>query len=174
VESGGPAEKAGVEAGDIITKFDGRSIDRAGDLPRMVGGTRPGAKSTLQVYRRGSYRDLSVTVAELEAEPTRTSERSESKPPTAVGSLGLSVSDLNDAQRRELKVKGGVRVESADGAAARAGLREGDVILTLDNTEIISAKQFETVVAKLDKNKPVNVLVRRGEWVNYIVIRPSH
>jgi len=174
VESGGPAEKAGVEAGDIITRFDGRSIDKAGDLPRIVGGTRPGAKSTLQVYRRGGYRDLSVTVAELEAETARTSERSESKPPaTAVGSLGLSVSELSDAQRRELKVKGGVRVESADGAAARAGLREGDVILSLDNTEITGARQFEGLVAKLDKNKPVNVLVRRGEWVNYIVIRPS-
>src|SRR5204863_1408793 len=137
VETAGPAEKAGIEAGDIITKFDGRAIDKAGDLPRIVGGTKPGNKSTLQVYRRGSYRDLSVTVAELEAEQARhPGERSDSKPPTAVGSLGLSVSDLSDAQRRELKVKGGVRVESAEGAASRAGLHEGDVILSLDNTEI--------------------------------------
>jgi serine protease Do len=175
VESGGPADKAGVEAGDIITKFDGRSIDKAGDLPRIVGGAKPGGKATLQVYRRGNYRDIGVTVAELEVEQARRpGERSEAKPPaTAVGSLGLAVSDLTDAQRRELKVKGGVRVESVDGAAARAGLREGDVILSLDNTEIGSAKQFETVVSKLDKNKPVNVLVRRGDTVNYVVIRPA-
>jgi serine protease Do len=175
VESGGPADKAGVEAGDIITKFDGRSIDKAGDLPRIVGGAKPGAKATLQVFRRGNYRDIGVTVAELEVEQTRRpGERSDAKPPaTAVGSLGLAVSDLTDAQRRELKVKGGVRVESADGAAARAGLREGDVILSLDNTEIGSAKQFEAVVSKLDKNKPVNVLVRRGDTVNYVVIRPA-
>src|SRR5204863_5806143 len=60
VESGGPADKAGVEAGDIITKFEGRGIDRAGDLPRVVGSAKPGAKATLQVFRRGSYRDLGV------------------------------------------------------------------------------------------------------------------
>ncbi|HEY0857117.1 MAG TPA: DegQ family serine endoprotease [Albitalea sp.] len=175
VESGGPAEKAGVEAGDIITKFDGRAIDKAGDLPRIVGGTKPGSKATLQVFRRGGYRDLTVTVAELEAEqqPRRPGQRDETKPPPAVGMLGLAVSDLTEAQRRELKVKGGVRVETAEGAAARAGLREGDVVLSIDNTEITNAKQFESVVAKLDKNKPVSVLVRRGEWVNYIVIRPG-
>ncbi|CAG1019809.1 serine protease Do [Burkholderiaceae bacterium] len=174
VESGGPAEKAGVEAGDIITKFDGRTIDKAGDLPRIVGGTKPGSKATMQVFRRGSHRDLTVTVAELEAEQTRRpGQRDETKPPPAVGMLGLAVSDLTESQRRELKVKGGVRVETAEGAAARAGLREGDVVLSIDNTEIANAKQFESVVAKLDKNKPVSVLVRRGEWVNYIVIRPG-
>ena len=65
-----------------------------------------------------------------------------------------------------------MRVEAVDGAAARAGVREGDVILSIDNTEVDSAKQFEAVVAKLDKARPVSVLVRRGEWVNYLVIRP--
>ena len=66
-----------------------------------------------------------------------------------------------------------MRVESAEGPAARAGLREGDVILSVDNTEIADVKQFQAVVQKADKNKPLNVLVRRGEWVNYVVIRPS-
>jgi serine protease Do len=173
VENGGPAEKAGVEAGDIITKFDGRAVDKAGDLPRIVGGTKPGSRSTVQVFRRGNYRDLNVTVVELEDEqPRRLAER-ESKPQATAGGFGLAVSDLTEAQRRELKVKGGVRVETSEGAAARAGLREGDVILSLDNTEITSAKQFESVVAKVDKNKAVNVLVRRGDWVNYVVIRPG-
>ena len=76
-------------------------------------------------------------------------------------------------QRRDLKVKGGVRVEAVEGAAARAGLREGDVILALENVDINSAKQFEAVLAKADKNKSVNVLVRRGERVSYLIIRPS-
>jgi serine protease Do len=83
------------------------------------------------------------------------------------------VSDLSDAQKRELKVKAGVRVETAEGAAARAGIREGDVVLSLDNTEITGAKQFDSVVGKLDKDKQVTVLIKRGDWVNYIVIRPQ-
>ncbi len=174
VEAGGPADKAGVEAGDIITKFDGKLIDKSGDLPRVVGGVKPGSKATLQVFRRGAYRDLNVTVVEFEPEPAkRTSERETKPQPSAVGSLGVSVTDLTEAQRKELKVKGGVRVETVDGAAAKAGVREGDVILSLDNTEITSVKQFEGLAAKLDKSKAVTALVRRGDSVNFIIIRPT-
>ncbi len=176
VESGGPADKAGVEAGDIITKFEGRVIDKAGDLPRIVGGVKPGTKATLQVFRRGAFKEMGVTVVELESDrPSAPApERGGApKPPVAVGLLGLAVSDLSDAQKREFKVKGGVRVEMAEGAAARSGIREGDIVLSLDNTEIISAKQFEAVVSKLDKPKSVTALVKRGDWVNYIVIRPA-
>ncbi len=174
VESGGPADKAGVEAGDIITKFDGKAIDKSGDLPRIVGGVKPGTKVTLQVFRRGAYRDFAVTVAEVEAErTTRATERGEPKPKANVEAMGLVVADLSDAQKRELKIKSGVRVESADGIAARAGLREGDVVLSVDNAEITSAKQFESVVAKLDKSRAVTVLVRRGDAANFIVIKPA-
>jgi serine protease Do len=174
VEAGGPADKAGIEAGDIITKFDGRTIEKAGDLPRIVGGVKPGTRSTVQVFRRGSSRDLSVTVVELEADRVASqSDRGGAKTPASAGPLGLAVSDLSDAQKRDLKVKGGVRVEMAEGAAARAGIREGDVVLSLDNTEITGAKQFESVVGKLDKDKQVTALIKRGDWVNYIVIRPQ-
>ncbi|MFM2448364.1 MAG: hypothetical protein RIS44_814 [Pseudomonadota bacterium] len=175
VEAGGPAEKAGVEPGDIITKFEGRAIEKTGDLPRIVGAIKPGQKATMQVFRRGSFRDLTVTVVEFEADRPRKSNDKEPKaaPAPVVSSWGLSVADLSDAQRRDLKVKGGVRVEAVEGAAARAGLREGDVILALENVDINSAKQFEAVLAKADKNKSVNVLVRRGERVSYLIIRPS-
>ena len=78
-----------------------------------------------------------------------------------------------DAQKRELKVKSGVRVESVEGAAARAGVREGDVVLSLDNTEVMGAKQFEALVGKIDKSKAVTVLVRRGDVVNFLIIRPA-
>ncbi len=173
VESGGPAEKAGIEPGDIITKFDSKTIEKSGDLPRIVGGVKPGTKVGVQVFRRGSYRDFSVTVAEVEPERSRRTAQSDPKPPKAsVETLGLVVADLSEAQRRELKVKNGVRVESADGAAARAGLREGDVILSVDNAEVTSAKQFESVAAKLDKTKSVTVLVKRGEAATFIVIKP--
>jgi serine protease Do len=173
VESGGPAEKAGVEPGDIITKVDGKVIERPGDLQRSIAGVKPGTKTSLQVFRRGGYRDLSVTVVEFEADRnTRTGERENKTPPATVSSIGLTVADLTDAQKRELKVKSGVRVESVDGAAARAGIREGDVLLSIENNEVTSAKQFEAMVAKLDKSKAVTALVRRGDTVNFVIIRP--
>jgi len=174
VESGGPADKAGIEAGDIITKVDGKPIEKSGDLPRIVGASKPGAKTMLQVFRRGSNRDIAVTVVEFEPEkPRRVAQGSEPQPAQPKTAIGLAVSDLTEPQKRELKLHGGVRVETAEGAAARAGLREGDVIVTLDNTEVSDAKQFNALVAKADKTRPISVMVRRGEWTNYLVIRPA-
>jgi len=175
VEAGGPAEKAGVEPGDIITRFEGRVVEKSGDLPRIVGGVKPGSKATLQVFRRGAYKDLSVTVAEVEPDRERraSNERENRGQAAPVSSLGIGVADLTDAQKRELKVKNGVRVETVEGAAARAGLREGDVILSLDNTEIANVKQFESVAGKLDKSKSVTALVRRGDSVNFLIIKPA-
>ncbi len=177
VEAGGPADKAGVEAGDIITKVDGRAVEKFGDLPRMVGMAKPGAKAVLQVYRRGTYRDVSVSVVEFEADRAASAagrDNSAPKPPAAApGALGLSVAELTDAQRRDLKVKGGVRVEAVEGAAARAGVREGDVLLQVDNIEISNVKQFEATLAKLDKTKAITMLVRRGDTVNFLIVRPN-
>ena len=174
VESGGPADKAGVEAGDIITKVDGKLVDKSGDLPRIIGSTKPGTKAALHVFRRGSTKEISVTVAEFDADrPARRAQAEPgSAPPAAKNALGIVAADLSEAQRKELK-RGGVRVEAVDGAAARAGLREGDVIFSMDNTEINDVKQFNSVVAKVEKARAVSVMARRGEWVNYYVIRPT-
>jgi serine protease Do len=174
VEVGSPAEKAGVEAGDIITRLDGKTIEKSTDLPRMVGSLKPGTRSTLTVFRRGSNKDLAVVIGEVEPEKPVARKEREDKPRTAAASvLGLTVSDLSEAQKKELKLKGGVRIEAAVEAAARAGLREGDVILALANVEIGSVREFEAVLAKLEKGKPVHVLLRRGEWAQYAVIRPQ-
>ena len=176
VEPGAPADKAGVEAGDIIVKFEGKVVDKSSDLPRMVGATKPGTRSALTVFRRGSYKDLTVVVAEIEADkPARKANEPEerAKTPSTGQALGMSVSDLTEAQKKELKLKGGVRVDAAVEAAARAGLREGDVLVAIANVEINSVKEFEAAVAKIDKSKAVNVLFRRGEWAQYAVIRPG-
>jgi len=176
VEAGSPADKAGVEAGDIITRFDGKAIEKVADLPRLVGNTKPGSKSTVTVFRRGASRDLGLTIAEIEPDKpaAKTSERDEKpKASAAAQQVGLAVTELTDAQKKEFKVKGGVLVASATEAAARAGLREGDVILAVANTEVTSVKEFEAALAKADKAKSINVLYRRGEWAQYALIRPA-
>ncbi|MBB3638320.1 MULTISPECIES: DegQ family serine endoprotease [Variovorax] len=179
VEAGSPGEKAGVEPGDVITKFDGKAIEKPSDLPRLVGNTKPGTKSTLTVFRRGASRDLSVTIAEIEPDKPskRASDREEpaQKPPAsaAAKSLGLAVSDLTDAQKKELKLKGGVRVDAANDAAARAGLREGDIIMAVGNVEVSNAREFESALGKSDKSKPLSVLFRRGDWAQYALIRQA-
>jgi serine protease Do len=174
VETGAPAEKAGVEAGDIIVKFEGKAIEKSSDLPRMVGSTKPGTKSTLTVFRRGTYKDLGVVIAEIEADkPAAKVTASEEKPKAsaAAQAYGLAVSDLTEAQKKEFKIKAGVRIDAAMEAAARAGLREGDIILSLANSEVASVKEFDATLAKQDKNKPLTLLYRRGEWTQYAVIR---
>jgi serine protease Do len=175
VETGSPAEKAGVEAGDIITKFDGKTIDKSSDLPRLVGNTKPGSKSSLTVFRRGSTKELTVSIAEIEDDrPAKKTSGKEDKPKasSAGQQLGLVVSELTDTQKKELKLKGGVKVDNATEGAARAGVKEGDVIVAIANAEVNSVKEFEAAVAKMDKNKPINLLLRRGEWAQYALIRP--
>jgi serine protease Do len=175
VEEGSPADKAGIEAGDIITRFDGKPIDKPADLPRAVGNTKPGSKVGITVFRRGANKDLNITVAEIEAEKVAAAAPAPEKTvPAAIGQhWGLSVSDLTDAQKKELRVRGGVRVDAATDAAARAGIREGDLILAVANSEVTSLKDFELAMSRVDKNRPTSVLIRRGDGAQYVLIRPA-
>ncbi len=174
VEAAGPAEKAGLEAGDIIVKVDGKAVEKSGDLPRMIGNTKPGTRATLQVFRRGNTRDLAVVVGEFEADrPVRRAQAEPDAAPAPKNALGLVVSDLSDAQKKEMRLRVGVRVDVVEGPAARAGVREGDIIVALDNTDIGDAKQFATVAARVEKARTVSVLVRRGDGSAYLVIRPG-
>lgn len=176
VEPNSPAASAGVQPGDIIIRFDGKEIERSVDLPRMVGNTKPGSRSSMTVFRRGAQQELSVTVAELE--PERPERRAAAPEPSRAQAtlnaqvLGLTLAELSAAQKKELNLESGVRIQSAEGPAARAGLREGDVILAIANTETPDLKEFDGVLSRLDKSRPVSVLFRRGEWVQYVVIRP--
>ncbi|MEY2659906.1 MAG: hypothetical protein RLZZ123_1078 [Pseudomonadota bacterium] len=174
VEPGAPAEKAGIEAGDIILQVDNTVIEKANDLPRHIGNLRPGSRANIQVWRRGAMREISVVIGEFEPEQSAARNRAaeEDKKPAATRYWGLQIAELTDAQRRDLKLKGGVRVVGVSDPAARAGLREGDIITAIANTEVGNVAEFEAVAARFDKNRPVNVLFRRGEWAQYTLIRP--
>ena len=111
-------------------------------------------------------------------EPEKIAKRApepEEKPKAAnsVQGLGLVVADLTEAQKAELKIKGGVRVESLQEPAIRAGLREGDIILTVGNIEVAQAKDFVAAVAKIDKTKPVSLLFKRGDLTRFALIKPN-
>jgi len=173
VEPGGPAEKGGLEAGDIILKFNGTTIDKPSDLPRMVGSTKPGSKATVSVWRKGSARDVSLTIVELESDKAVKAEEKKARPEATPNALGLIVSDLSDAQKKELKVENGVLVEAASGVAAAAGLRPGDVVQRLNDVDIKDARQLNALVAKLDPKKRAAVLVRRGDSSQFIPLRPN-
>ncbi|MFA6614915.1 MAG: DegQ family serine endoprotease [Hydrogenophaga sp.] len=176
VEPDSPAAKAGIEAGDIIIRFDGKEVEKSADLPRIVGNTRPGTRAAITVFRRGAKKDLSITVAELEPERSASSSGgAPATPPSATvnaKALGLTLAELSAAQKKDLGVQSGVAVLAVEGPAARAGLREGDVILAVANTETPNLAEFDKVLSRLDKTRAVNVLFRRGEWVQYVVIRP--
>jgi serine protease Do len=174
VEPGGPAEKAGVKVGDIILKFNGKDIEKSSDLPRQVGGSAVGSRATVTVWRRGQQLDLPVTIVELQDEqaPGAKAQPKKKAPDQSTNALGLQVSDLTAAQKRELKIEAGVLVDFVDGRAATAGIQAGDLILQINNSEVNSAAQFNGLVTKLDAKKPVALLVRRDGVTRYVVIKP--
>ena len=172
VEKGGPADKAGVEAGDVILRFDGKTVASSEDLPRIVGATRPGSKVTMQIWRNKGTRDVQVVVAEMQDDRVARQSRRGGKPPAAIPSqFGLTLSDLSDAQKSELKVSGGVLVENVQGAGQRAGVRRGDVILAINNQDVKSVEQFNQMMGQFDKGRIVALLVRRGANSLYIPFR---
>jgi serine protease Do len=172
VERDAPAAKAGVEAGDVIVRFDGKPIERSTDLPRIVGGTKPGSTVNMTVFRKGAQRDLKVTVAELQPEQAASARTREApKPAMPTNALGLVVSDLAADRQKELGIRAGVQVDGVDGLAAAAGIRPGDVITQLNSTEVQNARQFNDAVGKLDPKKDVALLVRRGDSSRFLVIR---
>ena len=175
VEPGSPADRGGVQPGDIMLQFDGRAIERFSDLPRLVGNTRPGAKASAQVWRKGQAMSLTISVGEMEPDRTAQAQPEQATPPAPVATdwLGLATTDLPEARRSELKLAGGVLVERAEGMAARSGLRQGDILVSLNNTDIVSAKQFADMVRKLDRSRPHVLLVRRGDGALFVPIRPT-
>ena len=174
VERGGPADKAGVEAGDVILKFDGKPVVNSSDLPRIVGASKPGTKIAMQIWRKGATRDLTVVVGEVAEENAKNGKAA--KPvEQAANRLGLIVAELSAEQKKELKVSAGLVVSEVRGGAARSDLRPGDVILALiargQNTEIRSVDQFNGLLAQFEKGATITLLIRRGEVQTFVTIK---
>ncbi|MDA0224890.1 MAG: DegQ family serine endoprotease [Proteobacteria bacterium] len=176
VEKGSPADKAGVRASDIVTRFNGKPVESSSDLPRIVGGTRPGTRVQLEVWRKGSARTLDLTVGELREDRVAAVEPAKSGKPAvaaAANRLGVVVAELSADQRRDLNVEGGLVVNEVR-PGARAELRRGDVLLTMvhkgKHTDLNSVEQLNRLLQGLDTAAVITFHVRRGEATSFVTI----
>jgi len=178
VEKGGPADKAGIEQGDIIVKADGRNVSSSAELPRIITAVKPGTRIVLQVWHKGAIKDVNVTVAELKedegARPARRPAPGKDKEKAKPNRMGLVLSDLSEEQKKELEIKSGVGVEEISGTA-RGDIQPGDVILALisrgTTIEAKSAEQLNAQIAKAEKGSSVTFLLKRGERQFYSTIK---
>jgi len=158
VQKDGPAAKAGVEAGDVILKFNGKDITRSGELPPLVANVKPGAKVTIDVWRNGAAKQLSATVGTLE---DKTVVAADDKAELGNARLGVAVRPLSPEEKRDGELASGLVVENVGGAAAKAGVRTGDVIVSINNTPVKSVEQLKELVAKAGKTAAL--LVQRDD-----------
>ena len=175
VEPSGPAAAGGIEAGDVILSFNGREIAKSTDLPRVVGDTKPGSSVPVQVWRKGAARELTVTVADTEsAKAVNKKSDAPAADSNSTNVFGVAVIDLSDAKKKDLNLRGGVEVTSlGDGPLAKAGVRPGDVIIRVADTDITGVKQFEALVKALDANKAVPVFIRRADSTLVLPVKPK-
>jgi serine protease Do len=175
VEKGSPADKAGIEATDIIISYDGKPVDASSDLPRLVGSTRPGSQATLDVWRKGQTRKLNVTVGELQEDRIASRETAKPKPQAEAPAnrLGIVVAELTAEQKSQLKLANGLVVLEVR-PDAKAEVRKGDVLLTVvhkgQHIELKSVDQFNKLLAGLDKSAVLTLQVRRGESIAFVTI----
>lgn len=165
VESGSPAEKAGLQAGDIVLSFDGKPVNTSIDLPRLVGATKPGTQSNLQYWRKGQAKTVAITVAELVE--GKVASGSSAKP---ANRAGLVVRELTLEQKRQLEIRAGLLVEDASGAAARAGIQPGDVILSVNSRAVGSSRELSELLNQAGR-KIFALQVRRGEATLIVPLR---
>ena len=164
VENGSPAAKAGLEPGDVILSVNGKDIQSSSELPPVIANIRPGDTAKLQVWRKGGKRDIEVKVGDAKAEKTASTESKEVAP----GKLGLALRPLRPEERRQLDGKNGLLVENVSGAAARAGIRPGDVVLSVNGEAVASNEQLRALVAKASKR--VALLIQRGDATLFVPV----
>lgn len=176
VEKGSPADKGGIQATDIITRFGGKQVESSSDLPRIVGGTAPGTTVNVEVWRNGESKTLDVTVGELKEDRIAARDSSpedRSSEAAAANRLGIVVSELSKEQKRELKLSHGLVVTQVQ-PDARGDVRQGDVLLTFVHqgrqTPLKSVAQLNRLLAGLEANAVFTFQVRRGENTAFVTI----
>ncbi len=171
VEKSGPADKGGLVAGDVILKFDGKAINSSSDLPRAVGGVKPGKSVNVEVLRKGATKTLSVVVAEAPNDKDDVSSPSKGATKPEVNRIGLILNELTPQQKKKLNGKSGLLVTDSQGASALAGVRRGDIVLGINNAEVATVEQFNKTLSGISNGKTVAVLVLRGESTLYVPIK---
>jgi len=172
VEKGSPADKSDLQAGDVITKFDGKSIITSSDLPRAVGATKPGKAVPVEVVRKGTVKTLTVAVGEMPADKDEVADPSPkgvAKP--EINRIGLTLKELTPQQKKKLNDKNGLLVINSQGSAAVAGIRKGDVVLGINNNDIQSLDQFNKQLISVPNGKTVALLVMREGNTLYVPIK---
>jgi serine protease Do len=171
VEKGGPADKAGIQASDVILKFDGKVVAVSKDLPRIVAATAPGSKVLVNLWRKGGNKEINLIVAEMPGDGRIVRTGKSDAAGEQIGRLGIGVIELTDDQIKQLNIEGGLQIEEVRGASARGELQRGDIILALGNTPITSIKQLNSLLKAEPKGERVALLVRRGEVDTFISIK---
>ena len=158
-----PAETAGFEVGDVIVRFNKENISFSSDLPPVVGSTAIGTRVPVEIIRRGKSKVIKVIIAELPAEDQKLAANSDSREPAAQNALNISTKNLTDEQRKDLELgEQGVIVGNVyPGPAQKAGIRNGDVILLINNIKVKDVDHFEKLINDLPKNKSIPVLIQR-------------
>jgi serine protease Do len=173
VERGGPADKAGVRASDVILKFGGKRVESSSDLPRIVASTQPGSKVPVLLWRKGNTLEVALIVGEIQDPSEKVAEQIDpaDAQTQSVLRLGLSVKELTSEQKAELQVDGGLLVVDAKGASARIEMQRGDVILAIGNIEIRTVAQFNEILKQVPPGRSIALLVRRNDGTVYIPVR---
>jgi serine protease Do len=171
VISGGPAEKAGVKAGDVILSVDGKVVERSAQLPGVISSIRPGNDAKLEVWRDHASKVLTVKIEELQEEKTQKVSNRDLEEPAKADKLGLSVRPLGAEERKSAETEGYLLVEDVTGAAAQAGVRPGDVILGVNGKPVKSLTELKNATASTSKTVAL-LLEREGTQV-FIAVRGS-
>jgi serine protease Do len=171
IEKGAPAEKGGLQPGDVITKFDSKLIESSSDLPKAVGNTKPGKTVIAEVFRKGSIKTLNLTVGEMPSDQSEVIASNKAPEKADVNRLGLVLKEAPPQQRKKMNGKKGLLVVDAQGSAAAAGIRRGDIILALNNGEVESVEAFTKEVSTIPNGKTVALLILRNDETLYVPVK---